>query len=188
MSGLPSFLWEKLPQLFLVQVNDYNNKGLNHLDVNVHSGFPVNLDNYWWLLVGIASSAQVLCPGCFTTSASATSYCKGPLAVPKVQWWLEVDFSGDSRASHSLEIWCLEETLLSSHLVLKPRQHFSSNFAGETGCQQERFQLLQEACVALQDCMAAPGSCHGGIVCAMVETPDVGDSSPINNMMGINMH
>ena len=79
-------------------------------------------------------------------------------------------------------------TLRSSHLVLKPRQHFSSNFAGETGCQQERFQLLQEACVALQDCMAAPGSCHGGIVCAMVETPDVGDSSPINNMMGINMH
>lgn len=54
--------------------------------------------------------------------------------------------------------------------------------------QQERFQLLQEACVALQDCMAAPGSCHGGILRAMVETPDVGDSSPINNMMGINMH
>ena len=30
---------EKLHQLFLFQVNDYNNNGLNHLDVNVHSGF-----------------------------------------------------------------------------------------------------------------------------------------------------
>lgn len=37
---------EKLPQLFLIEANDYDNNGLNHLDVNVHSGFPVNLDNY----------------------------------------------------------------------------------------------------------------------------------------------
>lgn len=39
------FVGETTPA-FLVQVNDYNNNGLNHLDVNVHSGFPVNLNNY----------------------------------------------------------------------------------------------------------------------------------------------
>lgn len=119
MSGLPSFLWEKLPQLFLLQVNDYNNNGLNHLDVNVHSGFQflsilIVIDGCWLasqaLLRYYARAALLQVQARRVTAKDHLQFpkCSGDwkwssvgIAGPHIRWKFDA-----LKKLYFLHIWC----------------------------------------------------------------------------------
>lgn len=111
------FCGRNCPSFFLFQVNDYNNNGLNHLDVNVHSGFQF-------------LSILIVIDGCWLASQALLRYyaraallqvqarrvtAKDHLQFPKCSgdWkWSSVGIAGRWTVFNfnSLEIWCLVDS------------------------------------------------------------------------------